>query len=199
MTEVLLEPTKFFEKTKERPPRPWLGYSVVLLASLVSTLASRIATRELPSPSAFGPNWVWEVVGVIVGSLAVWGLLGFLLHLLTGLGPRAFELAGWTFAPGIVLGLVVLAVAALVPVEAKLPPPPTEFDQLRDWLKGYEAAIRASTYGQVSRVGGILGTLWGAWILYAGTRVFAEKRAALVVGVFLAIELAFTILGLLKG
>ncbi len=190
MTEVLLEPTKFFEKTKERPPRPWLGYSVVFLASLVSTLASRIATRELPSPSAFGPNWVWEVVGVIVGSLAVWGLLGFLPHLLTGLGPRAFELAGWVFAPWAVLGPPLLMLSALIPVEARLAPLPDDPALRAAWLDAYQTAVQTSFSVQLVHWARTLRVLWGGWILYAGVRTLAPKRAVLATGAYLILQLA---------
>ena len=198
MTDLLLEPARFFERTKERPPRPWLGYLVALLATLVSMLANELATRELPSPQALGQSWIWQFVGLVLGSLIVWGFFGFVFHLLTGLGARAFELAGWVFAPGVVLGLAVLAVAALFPVEAKLPPPPADLGAIREWLKGYQAAVHASIYGQVSRWSGVLGTLWGAWILHAGARTFAAKRAALVTGVYLAIQAAFFFLALIR-
>jgi len=196
MMEVLLEPTKFFEKAKERPPRPWISYLVVLLAGLISALASQLAARDLPAPTLFGPSWLWLLVGVLIGSLILWGIFGFLLHLLTGLGARAYEIAGWTFAPGVVLGLVLLALAALFPIEARLPPPPPplEIAQLKDWMHGYEAAVRASLFSQVSRWLNLIGVLWGAWILYAGVRVFAAKRATLVVSLYLAIQAALYLL-----
>jgi hypothetical protein len=195
MIDVLLEPVKFFEKTRERPPRPWLGYLVVLLTSLLTGLASQLATRELSSPPTFGPNWLWMLIGIVLGSLIMWGLFGFIFHLVTGLGARAFELAGWAFAPGVVMGLLLLAVAALFPIQGNLPPPPADPGHLRDWLHAYQAAVRASTYTQVSRWAGLLSVLWSAWIVYAGGRVFAEKRAVLLVVVFLVIEALFMIPG----
>ena len=199
MMDVLLEPVKFFEKTRERPPRPWLGYLVVFLTSFLSGLASQLATRTLHAPQGFGPSWLWMLVGVVLGSLIMWGLFGFIFHLVTGLGARAFELAGWAFAPGVVVGLLLLAVAALYPIQASLPPAPADPSQLKDWLHAYQAAVRNSTYTQVGRWAGVLSVLWSAWIVYAGGRVFAEKRAVLLVVIFLVIEALFMVPGFLFG
>ncbi len=195
MTEVLLEPYKFFARAKERPARPWLGYLVVLLASLLSGLASQLAVRNLPSPPALGSPWVWMAIGIALGSLLVWGIFGFVVHLLTGLGGRAFELVGWASAPGVLTGLALLAVAALFPVEASLPPPPADPAELGGWLRTYQATIRAAPFSQISQLLALIGTLWGAWILYAGAQTFAPSRAKLVVGVYLAVMLVFLLLG----
>ncbi len=195
MTEVLLEPIKFFARIQERPARPWLGYLVVLLASLLSGLASQLAVRGLPSPPALGSPWVWTVIGIALGSLFVWGVFGFVTHLLTGLGGRAFELVGWAFAPGVLTGLALLAVAALFPVEASLPPPPADPAELGGWLRAYQATIQASSFSKISQLLGLLGTLWGAWILYAGARTFAPGREKPVVGVYLGAMLLFLLLG----
>ncbi len=195
MTEVLLEPYKFFARAKERPARPWLGYLVVLLASLLSGLASQLAVRNLPSPPALGSPWVWTAIGIALGSLLVWGIFGFVVHLLTGLGGRAFELVGWASAPGVLTGLALLAVAALFPVEASLPPPPADPAELGGWLRTYQATIQAAPFSQISQLLALIGTLWGAWILYAGARTFAPSRAKLVVGVYLAVMLVFLLLG----
>ncbi len=197
MTEVLLEPYKFFARAKERPARPWLGYLVVLLASLLSGLASQLAVRNLPSPPALGSPWVWTAIGIALGSLLVWGIFGFVVHLLTGLGGRAFELVGWASAPGVLTGLALLAVAALFPVEASLPPPPADPAELGGWLRTYQATIQAAPFSQISQLLALIGTLWGAWILYAGARTFAPSRAKLVVGVYLAVMLVFLLLGVL--
>jgi len=197
VTEVLLEPYKFFARAKERPARPWLGYLVVLLASLLSGLASQLATRNLPAPPVLGPTWVWTAIGIAIGSLVVWGVLGFVLHLLTGLGGRAFELAGWVFAPGVLTGLALLAAAAVFPIEARLPPPPSDPAELGSWLRTYQAAVHAAPYSRISQLLGLLGTLWGAWILYAGARTFVPQRANLVIGVYLAVMLLFLLLGVL--
>ncbi len=187
MNKALLKPAEFFLRARERPPRPWQGYLVVFAAYLLSGAANQLATRNLPNPTLLGPSWVWMAIGVVIGSLVLWGLLGFLLHLLTGLGARAFELAGWIFAPGIVTGLGLLVVAALFPVEASLPPPPTDPNQLTPWLRQYQSAVHTSTFAQAGRVLGLLGMLWGAWILYHGTRVLAERKAALVVALYLLV------------
>jgi len=195
MTEVLLEPYKFFARAKERPARPWLGYLVVLLASLLSGLASQLAVRNLPSPPALGSPWVWTAIGIALGSLLVWGIFGFVVHLLTGLGGRAFELVGWASAPGVLTGLALLAVAALFPVEASLPPPPADPAELGGWLRTYQATIQAAPFSRISQLLALIGTLWGAWILYAGARTFAPSRAKLVVGVYLAVMLVFLLLG----
>jgi hypothetical protein len=40
---------------------------------------------------------------------------------------------------------------------------------------------------------------WGAWILYAGARVFAGKRAALLTGLYLAVEGLLLAAGYLLG
>ena len=195
MTEVLLEPLKFFSRIKERPARPWLGYLVVLLASLLSGLASQLAVRNFPSPPALGSPWVWTAIGIALGSLLVWGIFGFVVHLLTGLGGRAFELVGWASAPGVLTGLALLAVAALFPVEASLPPPPADPAELGGWLRTYQATIQASSFSKISQLLGLLGTLWGAWILYTGTRTFAPGREKPVVGVYLGAMLLFLLLG----
>ncbi len=199
MTEILLEPDKFFARTRARPPRPWLGYGVAFLATLLAALAGQLAARNLPSPSILGSSWLWLVVGAAIGSLVAWGFFGFLFHLASGLGPRAFELAGWVYAPGVVLGLVLLATAALFPVEATLPPPPSDPGQIRAWLKAYQAATHAALYHQIARGVGVVGMAWGAWILYAGARVFAGKRAALLTGLYLAVEGLLLAAGYLLG
>lgn len=199
MTEVLLEPKAFFERAKARPPRPWLGYLVVLLASLLAGMANQLATRELPSPPFLGPNGLFLLVGVVLGSLFLWGLLGFVFHLVSGLGARAFELAGWASAPGVVTGLVLLAAAALFPVQANLPPPPADPVELREWLEAYQAAIRASTYTQIGRWAGVLNLLWSTWIVYVGGQVFAEKRAVWLTAVYLVLGALLTAGGFFLG
>ncbi len=199
MMDVLLEPVKFFEKTRERPPRPWLGYLVAVLASLVPGLASLVASRELGNPVGFGPSWLWMLLGALVAGLFFWGLFGVAFHFATGLGARAFELAGWAFAPGVVVGLLLLAVGALFPIQADLPPRPTDPSQFENWFRAYQTAVRASTYTQVSRWAGVLSVLWSAWIVYAGGRVFAEKRAVLLVVIFLVIEAFFMVPGFFFG
>ena len=201
MIELLLEPAKFFARKKDERPRPWIAYLYVLAATTFGMLASQLAERNLPPPPGLGGSLQWLILGIgtVIASLVVWGLLGFVIHLLTGLGARAFELAGWAFAPAVVTSLVAVAVAAVFPIQASVPPPPADPAELRDWMKTYQAAVQHSTFYQANRILGLLGNLWSAALLYLGTKTFAEKRAALVAGVYLAFTLGLFLWGLIRG
>jgi len=201
MIELLLEPAKFFARKKDESPRPWIAYLYVLAATALGMLASQLAERNLPANLGFSgaAEWAIYAVGTLLTSLIVWGILGFLIHLLTGLGARAFEIAGWAFAPAVVTSLVAVAVAAVFPIQGDIPPMPEDPAELRDWMNTYRSVLQSSLFYQANRVLGLLGSLWSAALLYLGTKTFAEKRAALVTGIYLAVTLGLFLLGLIRG
>ena len=190
MIELLLAPYRFFERAQGHPPRPWLGLLVAALANLTVLLAYELATRELPKTAAFSASGPWRAVDLLLGIPLSWGLLGLVLHFLTGLGPRAFELAGWVFAPWAVLGPPLLMVSALIPVEARLAPFPDDPALRAAWLDAYQRAVQTSFSVQLAHWARALRVLWGGWILYAGVRTLAPKRAVLATGAYLILQLA---------
>jgi len=189
MLELILEPTKFFHRKKEEKPRPWAAFLYAFVAILLNSLAFELATRNLPSPMGFaGPvKWLVYVAAALVVGLVIWGVLGLIIHLLTGLGARAFELAGWTFVPSVVTALVALAVAAVFPVQGDLPPYPEDPRAMGEWIRAYNALVQSSLFSRVNLFLDVASGLWSAALLYLGLKVLAPKRAVLVTAVYLLI------------
>jgi len=195
MVEVLFQPHVFFSRLKEKRPSIWTAFGVYFLSIFLAAMSSQLALRELPSPVTFGNPWLWTAIGSLIAALIVWGLFGFIIMLISGTGSRAFEVVGWAAAPSLVIGLIMLAVAALFPASGTVPPPPSDPTQMADWMKAYQTVVQASTYSQISRILGLAALLWSSWILFAGIQVFARTRAAISAGVYLALQLGMYFLG----
>lgn len=183
MTEILFNPKEFFLRLKDRPPALGGPVLLVLLASFLAGLVEVLATRLLPSPFPMGGGLARALglLGAALGGVAVWGILGLILRLLAGPRARAWEVLGWTSAPGVVLGLVLLPVAALWPISGNLPEPPSpdQVQAFQDWLKAYEGLRQASLYQRLFQALNVLTTFWSLALIYLGLRTLVPERALL--------------------
>ncbi|MCL6569218.1 MAG: YIP1 family protein [Meiothermus silvanus] len=199
MGDLLIAPRAFFERLKASKPTLFAPWLVAVLASLLASLANVVATRFLPSLS-FGSPLVFAVLGGIIFGLLAWGIYGLVLRLLAGAESRAWEVAGWASLPGVVVGLVLLPLAALFPVSGNLAAPPglTDAEALREWTAQYTALVRGATFSRVAQGASVVGGIWSVGLTYVALRVLVPQRALIGTLGVAVISLGFIVWGLTR-
>lgn len=190
---VLIRPREFFGHLKGQP-RNLLGPGLtVAIAQLLTSGASVVWVRNLPiAPSPF--NAVWMPIALsLIGGLIVWGLYGLLVRLLAGAMARPWELTGWLALPGCIAGLLLLILAAVMPVKTSLGPAPdiSNLEAFQAWSEAYQTLLSQQLYPTIAIGISLVVHLWGLWILYSGLKALSPQRAALPVVVVVAIAIAF--------
>lgn len=200
MLEILTQPGGFFQRLSARKPNLVMPFLIVVAGVTLSVVSQALLTRLLPIPGGFALQAAFGIIGGLVFGILMWGVLGLVIRLLAGADARAWEVYGWSLVPSLLMGLVLLPVAALFPVTGDLPPAPalTDAEALRAWQKQFQEVVRSGLGTQVVRVLGLLATLWSLWLLYAGLRVFAPARAVLATVVVGAIGLGLAVWGFLQ-
>ncbi|PZA07956.1 MULTISPECIES: YIP1 family protein [unclassified Meiothermus] len=177
MGDLLIAPRAFFERLKDSQPALFAPLLVAVLASVLTNLAGVLANRLLPSPG-FGSPLVFAILGGIVFGVVTWGVYGLILRVLAGAESRAWEVAGWASLPGVVVGLMLLPVAALFPITGNLGAPPSlgEAEALQEWAKQYAALVRGAPFTWIAQGVSVIGGIWGIGLIYAALRVLAPQR-----------------------
>ena len=199
MGDLLTAPRAFFEQLKGRPPALLVPALIAVLATLLASLANVVATRLLPSLS-FGSPLVFALLGGIVFGLVSWGVYGLVLRMLAGAESRAWEVAGWASLPGVVMGLVLLPIAALFPITGNLAAPPSlgDAEALREWTAQYSGLVRGATFSRIAQVLSVVGGFWSIGLTYVALRVLVPQRALIgTIGVAV-ISLGFIVWGLTR-
>lgn len=200
MLEVLTQPSRFFQGLSERKPNLVAPFLIVVFGVTLSVVGQVFLTRLLPVPGGFAVQAAFAIVGGLIFGILIWGVLGLLIRWLAGADSRAWEVYGWSLTPGLLIGLILLPLAALFPVTGDLPPTPplTDVEALRAWQKQFQELVRGATGTQIFRVLSLLATLWSLWLLYSGLRVFAPARAVLATAAVAILSLGLAVWGLLQ-
>ncbi|RDI96189.1 hypothetical protein DV704_04570 [Meiothermus sp. QL-1] len=185
MWEVLIRPAQFFRALSARKPELTAPFLIVLAASVLASAGSALSLRLLPSPlGGFALQLGLGLLGGVVGGIVLFGLGGLIIRLLAGPDSRAWEVYGWASAPGVLLGLFLLPLAALLPLPPELPPPPlTDPEALQAWQRELQRTVAQAPFTRLQQGLGFLGLAWSLGIVWAGLRVLAPQRALLAVGV----------------
>jgi hypothetical protein len=108
--------------------------------------------------------------------------------------------AGWASLPGVVVGLVLLPLAALFPVSGNLAAPPslTDADALQQWTAQYTALVRGATFSRVAQGLSVVGGIWSVGLTYVALRVLVPQRALIGTLGVAVISLGFIVWGLTR-
>jgi hypothetical protein len=199
MLEVLSQPHRFFQAMLERKPNLTLPLLLALTSFVLAGLGQTLAGRLLPALFNLGPvaQYAIAIASVLVFGLLVFGVGGAVIRLLAGPDSRAWEVYGWSFAPGLLVGLVMLPLGALLPITGDLPPPPALSDQtaVQEWTRSLNKITGSAAFTRIVQVLGILGNLWAFWIVWSGLRLTAPSRAAIATGAIALLTIALTVWG----
>lgn len=199
MLEVLSQPYRFFRALQERKPNLTIPFVLVLVSFVLTGIAQTLASRLLPALFNLGPVAQY---GIATASVVLFGLLiftvgGAIIRLLAGPDSRAWEVYGWSFVPGLLMGLVLLPLGAILPITGDVPPPPALTDQeaAREWSRQLGRVISSSPFTRITQVLSIVGNVWALWVIWSGLRVTAPSRAAIATAAMAVLIFGLTLWG----
>lgn len=197
----LVQPQIFFRGLYEYPTSLRWPLGIVLGAGWFRYIAFLIWIRNLPpilptelfsamSMKTGGhPYWIGVgLLGLLCWPLISWGIYGWLIQLLARCRGRAWQLAGWTYLPIAIVGLVMIGIAGIWPATGRvipytqvlaLRPEETLINQYQTWLQIYGQILRGQAFMKILS-GAILGaSLWSLGLLYWGVKTIAPAKAVL--------------------
>lgn len=200
MLDAITQPYRFFQMLSQRKPNLTMPLVLALLSFTLAGIAQTLASRLLPSFFPISPavQYLLAVASVVVFGLLVFAVGGTVIRLIAGPDSRAWEIYGWSFMPGLLVGLLMLPLGALMPITGDVPPAPALTDQeaAREWGRGLGKIISNSSYTRITQGLGIVSNLWALWIIWSGLRVTAPSRATTATAAIALLTIALTVWGL---
>lgn len=213
---LIVQPHHFFRQLLDRPLQWWVPLGMVLSASWLRYVAYGIWTRNLPpilsdqliqsfSAGTGGiQNWViLLLIGLMSWPLLSWGVNGWIIQWLTHSQRRAWQLAGWTQWPLVLVGLIMVGAAGLWPATGRVIPftqfvafRPEEplLNQYLTWLNLYGQALSGEVFLQVLFWFVLAGSLGSLWLLYWGVKSLAPQKAVLTTSLLTLLTLIWRVL-----
>lgn len=215
ISDLLTRPRDFFTALRAVQPNTTRYLWVVLLTGTVTALYTVLSQRPvqeamsgIPGLPGAGFNLVLSVVGAVGGSLIIWLLLWGLSSLGAGREGRAGEVMAAAMLPSLIFTLILLPLAALLPLKIGVPAPSwsgLEGAELAPAIQKYTAQVQNSVRGQpLSVIGNVLTYAALAWQFYlafvgfgvlTGDRGKALRSTLIPLGVFLLLGGALWLLG----
>ena len=215
ISDLLTRPREFLTALRGLKPVSTRSVWVLLLGGVASALYTVLSQRPvqeamsaIPGLPGAGFNVAISVVGALGGSLLIWLLLWGLGSLGAGREGRAGEVFAAASLPGVISALILLPLAALLPLHVNVPAPSwsgLEGQELAKAVQKYSADVQGSVRGQpLSVIGSVLSYGAFAWQFYlafvgfgvlTGDRGRAIKGTLIPLGVFLLLGGALWLLG----
>lgn len=200
MLDAITQPYRFFQMLSERKPNLTMPLVLALVSFTLAGVAQTLASRLLPSVFPISPavQYLIAVASVVMFGLLIFAVGGAVIRLIAGADSRAWEIYGWSFVPGLLVGLVLLPLGALMPITGDVPPAPPLTDQeaAREWGRQLGKVVSSASFTRISQVLGMVGNLWALWIIWSGLRVTAPSRAAFATAAIAVLTIALTLWGL---
>jgi|GEM_PF-3573774 len=213
---LIIQPQAFFQRLYHQPINLWVPLGIVLSAGWLRYIALFLWTRNLPQilPVKFlqqmtakaDGNLFWigmGVIGLLCWPLISWGIYGWIIHGLTRCRWRAWQLAGWTYWPVAMVGLIMVGVAGVMPATGRVLPyrqflalRPEEpwFSQYQTWLGVYRQVLQDQTFLPLSFWLILIGSFGSLWLLYGGVKVLSPAKAALTTSILTLWMLIYRVL-----
>ena len=202
MLDAITQPYRFFQMLSQRKPNLTMPLVLALVSFTLVGIAQTLASRLLPSFFPISPllQYLLATASVVVFGLLIFAVGGAVIRLAAGADSRAWEIYGWSFVPGLLVGLLLLPLGALMPITGDVPPAPALTDQeaVREWSRGIGRIISNSSYTRIAQVLGILSNLLALWIIWSGLRVTAPSRAVTATAAIALLTIALTVWGLVS-
>lgn len=213
---LIVQPQAFFRQLYDQPTHLWLPLGIVLSSGWLRYIAFLIWTRNLPSifPAEWfqsmdigaggPPNWIGlGLLGLLCWPFIGWGVCGWIIQILTRCRCRAWQLAGWTYLPITMMGLIMVGIAGVWPATGRVIPY-SEFFALRPeepalsqyltWLELYSHVLQGQAFFKLMFWLVLLGSLWSLWLLYCGVRGLAPRKAVLTTSVLTILVVIWRVL-----